>query len=147
MTAVAVLLTTGRFIIHWRKNRKLHWDDWLNALALMFLVATICLFEIYVPIEYNAILYSMGLSTRPPTDLEAVRDMKLNIADILLFFCTVYSVKASFLALYWQIFQVSRGFRIAWYSLTTYIIVSFIVSVVTVFTRCGPAQYFDDMSE
>ena len=147
MTSVAVLLTIGRFIIHWRKNRKLHWDDWFNAIALVFLVAVIIIFEIYVPIEYNAILYSKGLSNRPPTQVEAVHDMKLNIADILLFFCTIYSVKASFLALYWQIFQLSRRFRIAWFSLTAYMIMSFIVSVVTVFTRCGPAHYFAKIGE
>ena len=145
MTSVAGLLTIGRFIIHWRKNHKLQWDDWFNALALVFLLAVIVIFEIYVPIEYNAILYSKGLSTRPPTQVEAVRDMKLNIADILLFFCTIYSVKASFLALYWQIFQVSRRFRIAWFSLTAYMVLSFIVSVITVFTRCGPAEYFANM--
>jgi hypothetical protein len=147
MTSVAVLLTVGRFTIHWRKNRKLKWDDWFNAIALVFLVAVIIIFEIYVPIEYNAILYSKGLSNRPPTQVEAVRDMKLNVADILLFFCTIYSVKASFLALYWQIFQLSRRFRIAWFSLTAYMIMSFIVSIITVFTRCGPPQYFAKTGE
>jgi hypothetical protein len=147
MTTAAGMLTVGRFIIHWRKNHKLRWDDWFNALALVFLVAQIIIFEIYVPVEYNAILYSKGLSKRPPTQLEAIRDMKLNIADIILFFCTIYSVKASFLALYWQIFEVSSRFRIAWFSLLVYTVISFIVSVVTVFTRCGSARYFANLGE
>ena len=145
MTIAAGLLTLGRFLIHWRKNCTLHWDDWFNALALIFLIATITIFEIYVPIEYNAILYGMGLSDRAPTQVEAVRDMKLNIADILLFFCTIYSVKASFLALYWQIFHLSKRFRIAWYLLTAYTGISFVIQCVTVFTRCGSAKDFANL--
>jgi hypothetical protein len=147
MTIGAGLLTVGRFIIHWRKNRKHGSDDYFNALALVFLLAFIILFEIYVPIEYNAILYSKGLSNRPPTQVEAVRDMKLNIAGIVLFFCTIYSVKASFLALYWQIFQISKRFRLAWFCLAVYTILSFVVSFITVFTRCGPANYFANLGK
>lgn len=105
------------------------------------------IFEIYIPIEYNAILYSKGLSNRPPTDVEAVRDMKMNIATIILFFLIIYSVKASFLALYWEIFQISQRFRIAWFALTGYMGVSFIVTLITIFTRCGAAKDFANLGE
>lgn len=97
--------------------------------------------------EYNAILYSKGLSTRPPTDLEVLRDMKLNIATLILFFFILYTVKASFLALYWEIFQVSTRFRIAWLVLTGYVGVSFIVTLITIFTRCGAAKDFANLGE
>ncbi|PVH94103.1 hypothetical protein DM02DRAFT_540184 [Periconia macrospinosa] len=147
MTVLAALFTAGRFIIHWRKNHKLRWDDWFNAVALVFLIAMIVLFEIYVPDQYNAILYMKGLSDRKPTKLQAVRDMKFNIASMIFFFCTIYAVKASFLALYWQIFEVSARFRIAWLFLTAYTAIGFVVSVVTVFTRCGAPQYFANMVE
>ena len=147
LTVIASLLTAGRFVIHWRKNRKLRWDDWFNALALIFLIVMVAIIEIYVPIEYNAILYSKGLSSQPPTELEVLRDMKLNIVTLILFFFMLYSVKASFLALYWQIFEVSRRFRIAWWVLTGYIGVSFIVTLITVFTRCGAAKDFSNIGK
>jgi len=107
----------------------------------------VTIFEIYVPIEYNAILYSKGLSTQPPTDVEVLRDMKLNIATLILFFLVLYSVKASFLALYWEIFQISRRFRVAWFVLTGYMGVSFIVTLITIFTRCGAAKDFANLGK
>ncbi|KAF2651631.1 hypothetical protein K491DRAFT_637099 [Lophiostoma macrostomum CBS 122681] len=145
LTVIASLLTAGRFAIHWRKNRKLRWDDWLNALALIFLIAMVAIFEIYVPIEYNAFLYSTGHSSRPPTHVEVLRDMKLNIATLILFFLILYAVKASFLALYWEIFQVSTRFRTAWFVLTGYVGVSFVVTLITIFTRCGAAKDFANL--
>ncbi|KAL5114927.1 hypothetical protein ACEQ8H_007174 [Pleosporales sp. CAS-2024a] len=145
LTIIAFLLTAGRFAIHWRKNRKLRWDDWLNALALVFLITLVAIFEVYVPIEYNAILYSKGLSNRPPTNLEVLRDMKLNIATLILFFLVIYSVKASFLALYWEIFEVSSRFRIAWFVLAGYMGAAFVVTLITIFTRCGPAKDFANL--
>lgn len=147
MTAIASLLTVGRFIIHWREHHKLHWDDWLNTLALIFLVTVTIIFEVCIPVEYNAILYRKGLSNRSPAQIDAVRNMKLNVTAMLLFFCTIYSVKESLLALYWQIFWFSRRFRIAWFSLMAYIVSSFIVTIVTVFTRCGAARYFANIGD
>lgn len=144
MTVLAALFTAGRFVIHWRKNHKFRWDDWLNALALLFLIVFTVLTELYVPDGIDARRYALGLTHRKPTKTQPVdRLMSFNIGTLILFFCTIYAVKASFLALYWQIFEISERFRIAWLLLTAYTAISFVVSFVTVFTRCGAPQYFD----
>lgn len=147
MTVLATLTTAGRFIIHWRKNRKLCWDDWFNAIALVFLIALIVIFEIYVPDTYNAILFQKGLSDVKPTKSQAVRDMKFNLATLIFFFCTIYAVKASFLALYWQIFRLYAKFRIAWILLAAYTVLGFVVSIVTIFFRCGNPQYYMNLGK
>jgi hypothetical protein len=137
MTAVDILLTIGRFRIHWVKNRRFGWDDYFNGIALVFLLGFIITYQLFLPIEYNAQLFYMGLSDHPPTDQDVVLDMKLNVANSALFFCVIYSVKASFLALYWQIFAVSKKFRVIWVLLGVYTVLCFLVSLLAYFWNCG----------
>ena len=143
-TVTALLLTIGRFGIHWRKTRKFGWDDYFNAIAVVFLFVLIVTYQLYVPIQYNAQLYALGLSNQAPTGRDVILYMKLDYANIIMFFCVIYSVKASFLALYWQIFEVSQSFRVAWWGITSYTIVSFLISLLAIFWKCGsPAHMLD----
>jgi magnesium-transporting ATPase (P-type) len=144
MTVTAILLTIGRFRIHWRKNRRFGWDDYFNAIALVFLLIFTITYQLYVPIEYNAQLYALGLSDRAPTNRDQILDMKLNVVNIVMFFSVIYSVKASFLALYWQIFEVSPRFRKAWWCVMVYTLLCYLVSFTAIFWNCGsPAKFLD----
>lgn len=146
MTATNILLTAGRFRIHWRKHHRFDWDDYFNAIALLLLIVFNGIFTVAIPIEYNAALYAWGLSDREPTEQEEILNMRLITANMFLFFLIIYAVKASFLALYWQIFNISSGFRVAWKLVTVYTALSFLMSFLAVFWTCGSPRDFLDTS-
>ena len=55
---------------------------------------------------------------------------------------TFYLVKASFLALIWNIFRVSEGFRKAWWTVAIYTFLSFWPITLSEFWECGtPSNY------
>jgi hypothetical protein len=147
MTGLAIVLTVGRFAIHWRKNRKIRWDDNLNGAALLTMIGFIITYQLYVPIEYNAELYALGLSDHAPTNRDIDLDMKYQMANILLFWLTIYLVKASFLALYWQIFEVSQGFRKAWGVIAAFTGLGFVLTLIGVFCHCGKPQDFLNLGQ
>src|SRR2546430_2021528 len=124
-TAIALLFTFGRFIIHWRSRKRLGWDDLLNGIAVIFLLAFVGTWQAFTPAEYQAQLYSMGLDNAKPV-VHKELFMKFNVANAILFWCCIYCVKGSFLALYWSIFKVSNGFRVAWWLALLYNVSSFL---------------------
>lgn len=147
MTALAAVLTISRFFIHWRKTGKLRWDDYLNGVAVIFLFAYTTTFYLFATPEVNAELYELGAHAHLPKNLDQHRDAKLNVANMALFWLVLYSVKASFLALYWQIFSTSRRFRIAWALVVSYTFISFSVSFFWVFWRCGHPKLMTSLSK
>ncbi|CAI6339408.1 unnamed protein product [Periconia digitata] len=130
-TVAAVIMTLGRFAIHWRKNKRLSWDDHFNGIALIFLVGYVMTYQICMSIYENGIT-------------DPVLLLRANIANTVLFFTTIYAVKASFLALYWKIFELSRGFRVAWILVSIFTFTSFLATFLSMFWQCGSPKYFDD---
>lgn len=144
MTVLAILMTIGRFRIHWVKNKTFGWDDYLNAVALSFLLIFTIIWQIVIPIQYEAFLYSSGLIERPSEHYNVALVLKLGVVNIFMFFCITYSVKGSLLVLYWKIFNVSTKFRVAWWSVAVYTILSFLISVLSIFWNCGsPTNFLD----
>lgn len=139
------LLTLGHFIICYHTYH-LSWDDMLNGLAVVFLLAYVGTWQAVGPYVYGLQLFSLGLSPEPP---DVVLDSKTvtnyNIANTLLFWCVIYSVKASLLALYWRIFRVSVGFRRAWWLATAYTTLAFFITFLWGFWQCGaPKDFLND---
>ncbi len=137
LTALACGLTTGRFIIHWRKSRKIRCDDILNAAAAILLVGYIITYQLFTPLAYGEELYELGITDKMPPNFNHDTNTKYNRTNVLLFWLVIYTVKASFLALYWELFQVSRRFRIAWSVIAVYTALSFLVTWLWFFWRCG----------
>ena len=71
------------------------------------------------------------------TAAEALVIDKLCLANNIFFFGTIYAVKASLLALYLQIFEISKRFRIAWALSTVFTIASFLASIFGYLWTCG----------
>lgn len=66
------------------------------------------------------------------------------LAINMLFWTTLYLVKASFLALSWSIFSVSRKFRLAWRIITVYTFITFWPVFLSTLWQCGqPSQFAD----
>jgi hypothetical protein len=130
--------------MNWQRLRRLRIDDVFNGIAVVFLLAFMATWQAYAPLEYPAQLYAAGLTDALPPEYDIIEAMKIDFANLVLYWCTIYSVKASFLALYWQIFEISRRFRLAWFALTIYMVVSFLVTVFCLFWHCGsPATLID----
>lgn len=72
------------------------------------------------------------------------RDARVNAANTLLFWCCIYSAKASFLALYWHIFSYSTKFRVAWAVGAAFIPACFGITFMWSFFLCGDPKYFPD---
>lgn len=143
-TSLAFLSTLGRFYIHWQKNKRWRWDDYLNGLALLFLLGFTVTYHLFAPVVYDAQMFMQGLGGKLPTEAEYNVDLRINTANNFLFFSTIYTVKASFLALYWQIFEVSMRFRIAWILVSIYTAASFLASFLSVFWECVSPKHFLD---
>ncbi|KAF2872827.1 hypothetical protein BDV95DRAFT_491140 [Massariosphaeria phaeospora] len=146
LTALAGLLTAGRLVMHWRKNRRLRWDDFFNGVGFMFLLGWTVTYQVFVPSDYAASLYKMGEIDEPPVHRDANKNFQWSIANMFFFWLAIYAVKASFLALYWQIFAMSQGFRVAWWATTSYVVVSFVATMLAIFLRCGAAADFHNLA-
>ena len=92
----------------------------LNSLALVCLVSTFAIFEQMV----NAV--------------DDVSTLKYELAGDMLFWTTLYLVKATFLALIRNIFNVSERFRRAWWVVTIYTAISFWPIFLSELWQCGP---------
>ncbi|KAF2111195.1 hypothetical protein BDV96DRAFT_582732 [Lophiotrema nucula] len=143
-TALDIILTAGRFVMHWRRLKKIRVDDVFNGIALVFLLVFMITWQRYVPVEYLAQLRAAGLRKGPLPPYDPIFSLKVDFANLLIFWCTLYAVKASFLALYWQIFAVSRRFRLAWTVVVIYVGLSFAISILAPFWHCGhPSTLMD----
>lgn len=72
-----------------------------------------------------------------PSNHEIDFYLKVNAANGALFFCTLYAVKASFLALYWNLFEVSTRFRVIWGLSCVVTAASLLAILLSVFWQCG----------
>lgn len=141
LTTIAFCLTLGRFYIRWWKIKQLQLDDLFNGLALISLLCFIATYQAYLPIQYNFQLFLLGLGGYDVDDDQLLYIQKLNIANVVFFWMTIYLVKATFLALYWALFSVSKTFRVAWICVAMYTLISFLVTFFAIFWSCGtPSQ-------
>ncbi|KAF2259079.1 hypothetical protein CC78DRAFT_586403 [Lojkania enalia] len=130
MAGLSVLLTIGRFVIRWQKLGRLYWDDILNGVAAVLVVVyIISAFTTYVPYQFELRLWRLGLRDDEPDDTRAQIYNRFQLASVILFWTIIYIVKASFLALYWHLFEVSVRFRVAWWAVAVFIALSYAVTI------------------
>ncbi|KAF2683006.1 hypothetical protein K458DRAFT_340881 [Lentithecium fluviatile CBS 122367] len=146
LTTLAFIFTIGRFAIHWHRRRRLAWDDFFNGVAMLFCIAFTVTYHLIAPTEYNAQLAAMGIIDESEVkESDPHRNARLNAANSLIFWCVIYAVKASFLALYWHVFsEISLKFRIAWAFAAVFTFISFGVTLMWGFWLCGHPKYFPD---
>jgi len=98
-----------------------------------------------VPFALETVYYEMGFSSKVPTPIDPIVLKGDSSAMLVMYWCLKYSVKASFLALYWYIFDLSNCFRVVWASLTVYTALSFPVTLLAIFWHCGTPDKFMDL--
>ncbi|KAJ4294994.1 hypothetical protein N0V90_007002 [Kalmusia sp. IMI 367209] len=142
LTAVAVLLTLGRFAIHWKIRKHISLCDALNGVAAFFLLAFFVSWETFFPNEYQAALDEKGAGKGAGNSVAEHKinvnfDIKMNLANSMFFWCCIYSVKASFLAMYWSIFGRDAKFKLAWAIAVVYHIAALVTTIVVRLNICG----------
>ena len=71
--------------------------------------------------------------------------MRTSLTAEMLLWCTLYLVKASFLALMWTIFNISLGFRRAWLVVTVYTFITFWPVFFSALWQCGNPSDYDNI--
>ena len=145
MTAISVLLTAGRLILRWQSNARIGPDDWLNTLAAVLCIPFAIVTMQYLPDQYWAQRYYLGLGGRLPTLEEQILANKLELVTLFFFWIIIYLVKASFLALYWHLFRVSSRFLIVWWCTTGFIALSFLITMISILWKCGNPVHILDL--
>ncbi|KAF2116897.1 glycoside hydrolase superfamily [Lophiotrema nucula] len=146
MTALSILLTVGRFVLRWRKLRRLGWDDMLNALAAVLVIPFIVVSDSYMAYDLELQRYIWGLREAPPSAPDPKKVAERELVVTLLFWTIIYVVKASFLALYWYLFEVSTRFRIAWAVAAALTTVSYGITCLSSLWECGsPSKLFNNI--
>ncbi|KAF2740933.1 hypothetical protein EJ04DRAFT_592539, partial [Polyplosphaeria fusca] len=112
-------------------------NDALNGVAAALVIVFTGTLFTYLSIDYYAQQYFVGMREEPPSIEDLSYAAKMNLATILLFWLIIYVVKASFLALYWHLFGVSRRFRIVWWITASFLVISFLITTIAPFWHCG----------
>ena len=75
-------------------------------------------------------------------DTDLVLALNAYLASDFLLWATLFSVKASFLAIMWSIFNVSATFRRLWWAVVVYTLIGFLVCVISELWTCGSPSDF-----
>ena len=146
LMSVDILLTGGRLYIHWKNIKKIRLDDIFNVIALLFLLGFMITWQCAAPPALELQMYKMGLSSKAPQHFDAQEALRYQTANLVLYWCLKSSVKGSFVALYWYIFDFCKRFRITWVLLTIYTILSFLITLLAIFWHCGSPTTVMDLS-
>ncbi|KAK1750371.1 hypothetical protein QBC47DRAFT_310085 [Echria macrotheca] len=141
---VASLLVTLRTVTRFRFTiRRLTGEDYWIFAALAALL-TLCILE---TIQLSSLYYITAvLAGAIPLSaqlIEYTEDyLKYEFAIIILFWSVLWSVKASFLALYFKLFRELAIYRRVWYFLATFTFLAYAGCLITLCLSCGHISNF-----
>lgn len=143
MTAVAIVLSAFRYGIRLITQKKYMWDDLTHLLALATYIAMVGIYQTLFRDGYYITAIARKLIPLPSQQEYVdvfVSFRHRNVAIVLLSFTTLWLVKATFLLLYREIFWINKSFRKAWWAVTSFIFITYWVTVAGALTQCGPVQ-------
>ena len=140
LTAAAILLTFGRYLLRYRTLARFCWDDAAHALALITLIAVVSTYTVLFPQVYLIDDVARGKATKPSAS-DYLIFLKLQIAVSVCWWVSVYAVKCSFMLLYRMLFVVSTRLNVIWWSIAAFTIVTFWVCIAGELTTCGPSKH------
>ena len=144
-SVTCVVLTIGRLVIRWRNLGRLFVDDYLNCVAATLIIPYSTILLLCLPILIRAQKSDFGGEVPKMDEINFVTKLQLWFG--LLLWLILYTVKASFLALFWQIFSISRRFRMVWWASTVFVTLSGCITIVSVLWRCGDPSRPEDYGE
>jgi hypothetical protein len=146
--SIAFLLVTLRTAIRFKVVARLATEDYWIFLALATLLTSCILQTIQLPSLY----YMSGVITGViplSADLFSVGNdyLRFEFAIIVLFWTVLWCVKASFLALYFKLFQELPMYRRAWYILAAFTFCAYVGCWITALMSCHPISNFFKIGE
>ncbi|KAL8835445.1 MAG: hypothetical protein Q9170_003322 [Blastenia crenularia] len=137
-TAIAIVLSIGRFIIRYATAGKFYLDDASHLLSVVLLAGLAAAYTTGFP--YSARIARIGLKKEKPpplTDPFYHKYLQLRLTVTLLVFMVLWSVKATFLIFYRLLFDVSKTFVRLWWAAVALTFATFWVCIGSTFTLCG----------
>ena len=134
-TGLAILLTASRFWIRCKIIKRVSWDDAAHLLGLLLLLAQVSIITAAASMLYQDLVHKAGDDNL--YDAGQSLFIRLNVACILITWCCLYAVKASFLLLYRHIFKISKSFIRAWWFVLGIVVITFWILVAGTLTQCG----------
>ncbi|KAF5657133.1 hypothetical protein FHETE_10583 [Fusarium heterosporum] len=143
--SVATLFVALRLFVRWRQNRRFLADDyWISWAWVCTLTMAILQTEQMDSLWYMTYLQH-GRIAYDPKELETQRAQlsKWQFPIIKMFWIILWSVKASFLSLFFRLVQPFPIIRRLWYCVAVFTALALIVSIIcSVLTCSPPSNYF-----
>ena len=141
---VAALFVTLRCLARYAELRRLHVDDYWMILALVILTVNAVLSTLQSPSLYY--LENVGVGN-VPTGAPLLREgniyVKYEFVIIGLFWTVLWCVKASFLALFYRLFDGLPGYRRWWWAVVVFASLAYVGCwIASVYTCHPPSTYF-----
>jgi hypothetical protein len=137
---LGILFTSARIAIRIIYMKRLLADDYFMLLALGFLITNAILQTLQAPHLYYLVLNTTG----PDIVHHGLRYTYYEFAIIGIFWSVLWSVKASFLALFWMISDGLPRYRRVWWATVVFAALAYIGCWVgSVYTCHPPSDYFN----
>jgi hypothetical protein len=141
--SIACLLVILRTAIRFKVVARLATEDYWLFLALATLLTSCILQTIQLP---NLYYMSAALAGVIPisADLMSISEdyLRFEFPIMVLFWTVLWCVKASFLALYFKLFQDLPMYRRAWYILAAFTFCAYVGCWITLLMSCHPISNF-----
>ncbi len=147
LTAVAIVLSIGRFLIRYVTASRFYLDDASHLLSLLFLIGLAAAYTSGFPYSVRIARISRKEETAPPpADPFYHTYLQHRLVVTLLVFMVLWSVKATFLIFYRLLFDVSKTFIRMWWAAVALVFATFWVCIGSTLTLCGSASDLYDFS-
>lgn len=115
-------------------------DDYVHSLALVFLIGYMSTYTVMFPLNYSCESWVVDHGEQP-SEQDLSKYIRLKFAPWLLFWIIINLVKFAFLLLYRFLFGVSRSFMRAWWTVSAFAVVTFLIDFFSIFWACEAPQH------
>jgi hypothetical protein len=146
---VSFLFVSLRTFIRFRVGNRLNGDDYWMFLATATLLALAILETVQLPSLYYMTAVLAGKIPISFDELVAHTEtyLRFEFPIIILFWSTLWCVKAGFLALYFKLFRELPIYRRVWYVLAAFTFLAYVGCIITLSVSCGPINNFFEFNQ
>ena len=141
LTAIAIILTIGRYAVRQMLIGRFYSDDFTHLIALLALIGFAISTQCFVDLEVQELEIEAGQVPEPRDSAKlALHAKQYQVALSIFAWISLWFVKFTFLLFYRLLFNVSPIFMKAWWIVMVFVFVSFWIPIAGVLTACGPTS-------